>query len=40
MKNTGSENLTMLYVQYKATPFTDEDSPMTYGNILQESLNW
>lgn len=40
LKNTGNENLTMLCVQYKATPFTDEDSPMTDGNILQEPLNW
>ena len=40
LKNTGNENLTMLCVQYKATPFTEEDSPMIDGNILQEPLNW
>ena len=40
LKNTGSSNLTMLCVQYKATPFTADDSPMTDGNILQEPLNW
>ncbi len=40
LKNTGSDNLTMLCIQYKATPFTDQDSPMTDGNILQEPLNW
>jgi len=40
LKNTGSENLTMLCVQYKATPFTADDSPMVDGNILQEPLNW
>ena len=40
LKNTGSENLTMLCIQYKATPFTEDDSPMTDGNILQEPLNW
>ena len=40
LKNTGSEDMTMLCVQYKATPFTEEDSPMADGNILQEPLNW
>ena len=40
LKNTGSENLTMLCIQYKANAFTEADSPMTDGNILQEPLNW
>ncbi len=40
LKNTGSEDLTMLCIQYKATPFTEVDSPMTDGIILQEPLNW
>ena len=40
LKNTGNENLTMLCIQYKATPFTEADSPMTDGIILQEPLNW
>ena len=40
LKNTGSENLTMLCVQYKATPFTEADNPMNDGIILQEPLNW
>jgi len=40
LKNTGNEDLTMLCIQYKATPFTEADSPMTDGVILQEPLNW
>ena len=40
LKNTGNENLTMLCVQYKANAFTEADSPMTDGNILQEPLKW
>lgn len=40
LKNTGSENLTMLCIQYKANSFGDADSPMTDGVILQEQLNW
>lgn len=40
LKNTGSENLTMLCIQYKANAFTADDSPMTDGVILQEPLNW
>ena len=40
LKNTGSENLTMLCIQYKANNFTEADSPMTDGNILSEPLTW
>ena len=40
LKNNGSGNLTMLCIQYKANAFTDADSPMTDGNILNEPLNW
>ena len=40
LKNTGSENLTMLCIQYKANSFTDADSPMTDGNILGDPLVW
>ncbi len=40
LKNTGNEDLTMLCIQYKATSFTEADSPMTDGIILQEPLNW
>ena len=40
LKNTGSENLTMLCIQYKANAFTEADSPMTDGNILPDSLKW
>ena len=40
LKNTGSENLTMLCIQYKANVFTEADSPMTDGIILQEELKW
>ena len=35
-----SENLTMLCIQYKANAFTEADSPMTDGVILQEELKW
>ena len=40
LKNTGSENLTMLCIQYKANVFTEADSPMTDGNILSDPLEW
>ena len=40
LKNTGSENLTMLCIQYKANVFTEADSPMTDGVILQDELKW
>ena len=40
LKNNGKENLIMLCIQYKANAFTEADSPMTDGNILQEPLNW
>ena len=40
LKNTGSENLTMLCIQYKANSFTEADSPMTDGNILSDPLVW
>ena len=40
LKNTGSENLTMLCIQYRANNFTEADSPMTDGNILADPLVW
>ncbi len=40
LKNTGSENLTMLCIQYKSNAFTEADSPMTDGVILKDELNW
>ena len=40
LKNTGSENLTMLCIQYMANSFTEADSPMTDGNILSDPLVW
>ncbi len=40
LKNTGSDHLTMLCIQYKANAFTEADSPMTDGIILQEPLKW
>ena len=40
LKNNGSENLTMLCIQYKANAFTEADSPMTDGVILQDELKW
>ena len=40
LKNTGSEPLAMLCIQYKANAFTDADSPMNDGNILSDPLTW
>lgn len=40
LENTGRDNLTMLCIQYKADAFTEADSPMTDGVILQEELKW
>ncbi len=40
LKNTGRDNLTMLCIQYKANAFTESDSPMTDGIILQDKLKW
>jgi len=40
LKNTGSDNLTMLCIQYKANGFTAADSPMEDGVILKEELKW
>ena len=40
LKNSGKDNLTMLCIQYKANVFTEADSPMTDGVILQEELKW
>lgn len=40
LKNTGKENLTMFCIQYKANAFTEADSPMTDGIILQDELKW
>ena len=40
LKNTGTENLTMLCIQYRADSFTEADSPMTDGNILGDKLTW
>ncbi len=40
LKNTGKQNLTMLCIQYKANAFTEADSPMADGVILQEELEW
>ncbi len=40
LKNSGSTDMTMLCIQYKANAFTEADSPMTDGEILQEPLKW
>ena len=40
LKNTSTENLTMLCIQYKANAFGENDSPMTDGVILQDELKW
>ena len=34
------KNLTMLCIQYKANAFTEADSPMEDGVILQEEVKW
>ena len=40
LKNTGTTDLVMLCIQYKANAFTEADSPMTDGVILQDELKW
>ena len=40
LKNTGDEPLTYLCIQYKANAFTDADSPMVDGVILNDPLVW
>jgi uncharacterized cupin superfamily protein len=40
LKNSGTSNLTMLCIQYKANAFTEKDSPMEDGIILNEKLSW
>lgn len=40
LKNTGTADLTMLCIQYKANAFGEADTPMTDGNILSEPLKW
>ena len=40
LKNTGTEPLTMLCIQYKAGAFSEADSPMTDGIILPDELKW
>lgn len=40
LKNSGTSNLTMLCIQYKANVFTEKDSPMEDGIILNEKLSW
>ena len=40
LKNTGTTDLVMLCIQYRANAFTEADSPMTDGVILQEELKW
>jgi mannose-6-phosphate isomerase-like protein (cupin superfamily) len=40
LKNTGNEPLTMICIQYKSNNFTDADSPMTDGVILQDEVKW
>ena len=40
LKNSGTTNLTMLCIQYKANAFTEKDSPMEDGIILNEKLSW
>jgi len=40
IRNNGTENLTMICIQYKANSFAEGDSPMDDGVILQEPLKW
>lgn len=40
MKNTGADPLTYLCIQYKAGAFTEADSPLTDGVILNDPLVW
>jgi len=40
LKNSGTSNLTMLCIQYQANAFTEKDSPMEDGIILNEKLSW
>lgn len=40
LKNTSTEPLTMLCIQYKAGAFGEADSPMTDGIILPDELKW
>ena len=40
LKNTGTTDMVMLCVQYRANAFTEADSPMTDGNILADPLVW
>ncbi len=40
LKNTGDEPLTYLCIQYKADAFTESDSPMVDGVILNDPLVW
>ena len=40
LKNTGNEPLTMICIQYKSNNFTEADSPMTDGVILQDEVKW
>jgi uncharacterized cupin superfamily protein len=40
IRNNGTENLTMICVQYKANSFTEGDSPMEDGIISDQPLKW
>ena len=40
LKNTGTTDMVMLCIQYKANAFTEADSPMTDGDILPDALTW
>ena len=40
LKNTGTTDMVMLCIQYRANAFTEADSPMTDGNILPVALTW
>lgn len=40
LKNAGTQNLTMLCIQYRANSFGENDSPMTDGVILNDKLTW
>lgn len=40
MRNTGSDEMLMICVQYKANAFGPEDNPMEDGNIIPGNPKW
>ena len=40
LKNTGSGEMVMMCIQYKANSFGAADTPASDGNMLQDKLTW